>query len=185
VKILHLREASAELIGCAAEILVKAFRENWPDAWPDLASAEREVADCLAPDRAACRGAFDESTGALLGWIGATPIYDGRVWEIHPLAVDPDFQRQGVGTALVRDLERLAAKAGVLTLWLGSDDENAMTSLAGADLYPDPLAHLAALRDRKGHPFAFYRKLGFALAGVLPDANGLGKPDIFMAKRVG
>ena len=35
-----------------------------------------------------------------------------------------------------------------------------------------------------GHPFAFYRKLGFVLAGVLPDANGRGKPDIFMAKRL-
>jgi hypothetical protein len=30
---------------------------------------------------------------------------------------------------------------------------------------------------RGGHPFAFYRKPGFALAGVLPDANGRGKPE--------
>ena len=26
---------------------------------------------------------------------------------------------------------------------------------------------------------------GYALVGVIPDANGLGKPDIMMAKRVG
>jgi len=26
--------------------------------------------------------------------------------------------------------------------------------------------------------------MGFVIVGVLPDANGFGKPDIFMAKRV-
>jgi aminoglycoside 6'-N-acetyltransferase I len=31
----------------------------------------------------------------------------------------------------------------------------------------------------------FYRKLGFVIVGVVPDANGPGKPDILMAKRVG
>ena len=59
-----------------------------------------------------------------------------------------------------------------------------MTSLAGVDLFPDPLAHLAAIRNYNGHPYEFYRKVGFAIAGVLPDANGLGKPDIFLAKSV-
>jgi aminoglycoside 6'-N-acetyltransferase I len=28
------------------------------------------------------------------------------------------------------------------------------------------------------------QKLGFSVVGVVPDANGLGKPDILMAKRV-
>jgi aminoglycoside 6'-N-acetyltransferase I len=34
------------------------------------------------------------------------------------------------------------------------------------------------------HPYEFYKKVGFTIVGVLPDANGFGKPDIFMAKRV-
>jgi aminoglycoside 6'-N-acetyltransferase I len=36
-----------------------------------------------------------------------------------------------------------------------------------------------------GHPFFFYRKLGFEPAGLIPDANGFGKPDILMSKRIG
>jgi aminoglycoside 6'-N-acetyltransferase I len=82
------------------------------------------------------------------------------------------------------DVEELARARGGLTLWVGADDEDNRTSLGGADLYPNPLEKLAAIQDRGGHPFAFYRKLGFVLAGVLPDANGRGKPDIFMAKRL-
>lgn len=33
-------------------------------------------------------------------------------------------------------------------------------------------------------PHGFYEKLGFMIVGVMPDANGIGKPDIYMAKRV-
>ena len=31
---------------------------------------------------------------------------------------------------------------------------------------------------------ALYQKCGFVIVGVVPDANGPGKPDILMAKRV-
>ena len=34
------------------------------------------------------------------------------------------------------------------------------------------------------HPYEFYQKQGFVIIGVMPDANGLGKPDILMAKSV-
>jgi aminoglycoside 6'-N-acetyltransferase I len=36
----------------------------------------------------------------------------------------------------------------------------------------------------RGHPYEFYQKMGFAIVGVMPDANGIGKPDIYMAKRL-
>ncbi len=123
-------------------------------------------------------------TGTILGWIGAVPIYDGHVWEIHPLAVHPACQKRGIGRALVADIEALARLRGGLTLWVGADDEDNRTSLGGADLYPHPLEKLAAIQDTGGHPFVFYRKLGFTLAGVLPDANGRGKPGIFLVKKL-
>jgi aminoglycoside 6'-N-acetyltransferase I len=84
----------------------------------------------------------------------------------------------------VSDLEGRVRERGGVTLWAGADDEDGRTSLAGLDLYPDPLEHLRRIRDLRGHPFGFYVRLGFALAGVVPDANGLGKPDILLARRV-
>ena len=52
-------------------------------------------------------------------------------------------------------------------------------------LTSSPAAKLAAISPTKGHPFFFYRKLGYEPVGVIPDANGFGKPDLLMAKRVG
>lgn len=162
-----------------AELLVEAFRDISPAAWPTIERARDTVAECLAkgPVRVA------RIAGGIAGWIGGQHAYM-RVWELHPLVVAPPHQRRGVGRALVADLERIVAERGAMTLVLGSDDETGLTTLAGIDLYPDPVAHLARLQDRGGHAFMFYRKCGFAITGVTPDANGFGQPDIHMSKRV-
>ena len=166
----------------AAALLVEGFAEHWPDTWPDLGSAADTVRESLAGGRI-CRAAVDPDHN-VLGWSAAEPIYGGNVWELNVLVVLPARQRQGIGRALLTDLDQQVHDRGGLTIWLGSDDEDGMTSLAGVDLYPDPLWHLSRIADLKGHPFEFYRKMGFSLAGVLPDANGPGKPDIFLAKPV-
>ena len=162
-------------------LLVEGFAEHSPDAWPNLDPARLTVRESLSPDRIA-RAALDDADGTFLGWAAAEPLYNGNVWELTVLVVQPSLQRQGIGRALIEDMEEQVRERGGLTIWLGSDDEDDMTSLAGVDLFPDPLAHLAAIRNYKGHPYEFYRKVGFAITGVLPDANGLGKPDIFLAK---
>jgi aminoglycoside 6'-N-acetyltransferase I len=182
-RIIELRPEDGERISQAAALLVESFKEHWPEAWPDLEAALVEVRESFGPDRIS-RVAVDES-GRVIGWVGGIRQYDGHVWELHPLAVSPACRGRGVGRALVADLEALVAGRGGLTLWVGTDDEDGQTSLAGADLYPDALGRLAAIRNLRGHPFEFYQRLGFALVGVMPDANGPGKPDIFLAKRVG
>lgn len=169
------------LIAGMAEVLVAAFAEHWADSWPDIPSAVDEVAEALAPGKV-CLAAVNDG-GDVLGWIGGQHEY-ALVWELHPLAVRPASQRTGVGSALVRELEQRVKALGGLTLRLGSDDVDEMTSLGGVELYPDVLAKLAALTDVKGHPFRFYERLGFRVVGAIPDANGIGKPDILMAKRL-
>jgi aminoglycoside 6'-N-acetyltransferase I len=170
-----------EAVRQTAELLVKGFRDDWPEAWPDMDAALREVRESFGEDRIS-RVALDRS-GVVLGWIGGIPSYDGNVWELHPLVVRPDLQRRGIGRALVADLEERVRERGALTLWLGSDDDTGMTTLSGVDLYPNVLEHLANIENLRGHPYEFYQKLGFSIIGAMPDANGPGKPDIYMAKR--
>ena len=126
-----------------------------------------------------------EDDGKVVGWVGGIPQYNGHVWEVHPLAVHPSRQGRGIGCLLLADLEEQVRQRDGLTLWAGSDDLDSQTSLGGVDLFPDPLAQLLGIQNVSGHPYEFYLKCGFVIAGVLPDANGFGKPDIFLAKRVG
>ena len=60
-----------------------------------------------------------------------------------------------------------------------------MTTLANVDLYRNVFEHIAKIKNLRGYPYQFYQKLGFVIVGVMSDANGRGKPDVYMAKRVG
>lgn len=164
-----------------AHMLMAGFREHWSDAWPTLAEALEEVRDSFEEGRIS-RVAVDEN-GTILGWIGGQHSY-AEVWELHPLVVRPDQQGKGIGRALVADLEAQVQARGGLTLMLGSDDQDDMTTLSGVDLYTNLWEKIATIQNLKGHPYEFYQKLGYTIIGVVPDANGIGKPDILMAKRL-
>ena len=100
--------------------------------------------------------------------------------------VAPARQRRGIGSALLGRLEAHARGKGVLTLFLGSDDDYGGTTLYGRDLLLDVLGHAATVEATpRGHALTFYRQHGYRAVGVLPDVNGPGRPDIFMAKRLG
>ena len=166
-------------IGQAAGILTACL----PVGWPSLPDALAEIRERLIPENTMLAALEDD---IVIGWGGIlAPIYGGRVFELHPLAVRCDRQNRGIGRCLVSALEDEARRRGGLTIYLGSDDESedGETSLAKVDLFadlPDKLRHF-----RPGtHPTGFYLALGYKIIGVMPDANGRGKPDIFLAKRL-
>lgn len=163
------------------QLLLDAFRILAPNAWPTWDDALEEVQESLHPERIS-RVAIAHDQ--VIGWIGGIPQYNGHVWELHPLVVKASHQRQGLGRLLVADLEQQVSDRGGITLYVGSDDETGLTSVSNQDLYPDPLHHLTKIQNLHGHPYEFYQKVGFTLIGILPDANGFGKPDIWLAKRV-
>ncbi len=182
MKIITLQPEHTALIQPAAQLLVDAFREHWPEAWPSFVEGLKEIDEMLESERI-CRIAVDDAE-TLLGIIGGIPTYAGHVWELHPLAVQPALQGQGVGRALVTDFEEQVRQRGGLTITLGSDDEDSMTSLSNVNLFENTWEKIQNVQNFKNHPFTFYQKLGYVITGVVPDANGVGKPDILMSKRI-
>lgn len=179
--IVDLQKTDQEKIRQVAEILNVSFHGHCPD-YEDMNDALKKVTDSFE-DHQLSRLAIDDG-GQVLGWIGGIRMYNGNVWEIDPLVVRKNSQGKGVGKALIEDFEEQMVRLGAHTIWLGTDDEDGRTSLGDCDLYPNVLQKAKDIQDKGGHPFKFYQRMGFEIVGVLPDANGFGKPDIYMAKRV-
>lgn len=164
----------------AARILRDALA-HMPSAYGAAGEAEAEVATFFSdPDRFAIAALIDDG---LAGWIGGIDSYSHGL-ELHPLVVDPAHQRRGIGRALVAALEARAAAMGKLVVHLGTDDDFGGTSLYRVDVFPDPLTAAAKVASTGQHALIFYQKLGYVVVGLIPDANGFGKPDILMAKRI-
>ena len=179
MEIIAFEKLTPAQIAACAQVMREAFAPI--GAYGAPGQAEAEVATFLAQEeRFALAGV---EAGEVLGFIGGIDSYSHAL-ELHPLAVAPRRQRAGIGSALAQALEAEAAARGKLTVYLGTDDEKGGTSLFGADIFPGALAKFAAIAPTTGHPFFFYRKLGYEPVGVIPDANGFGKPDLLMAKRV-
>jgi aminoglycoside 6'-N-acetyltransferase I len=157
----------------------RLLAENFPDAYGDCAMEEVEL--CLSEERVAVMAV---EQGHLVGFVGAIPQYDMTGWELHPLVVNASHRLRGVGAMLVKALEEEVARRGGVTIYLGTDDEFGRTSLSNTDLYEDTYGKIVAIKNLKDHPFSFYQKIGYKIVGVIPDASGIGKPDIWMAKRI-
>ena len=179
--IIDLRPEDERTVQGVAESVIEAFAYI-PGCCMTPEDALSEVRNSFGAGRIS-RVALDEQ-GRPVGWVGGIEQYHGHAYELHPLVVRPAAQRRGIGRALVADLEEQARRRGAVMVYLGTDDEFGGTTLYGIDLYPDVLSHARAIRNLRNHPYEFYQKCGYVIVGLLPDANGLGMPDIFMAKRL-
>jgi aminoglycoside 6'-N-acetyltransferase I len=181
MKIEDLSPDDSAAIEQVAALLVD-YAPNRAAAWPDLEAAMETIEDALDEDSIA-RVALNDA-GNVVGFVAAAPQYS-HAWELHPLVVARDEQRRGIGRALVADLEELVAEEGGLTVYLGADDLDASTSAAEEDLFPGVLERAMDLQVRKPrHPAGFFLQLGYEVVGIIPDANGPGRPDIWLARSV-
>jgi aminoglycoside 6'-N-acetyltransferase I len=163
------------------ELLVRSFRDLSPTWVPTVEVARAKVAEALEPGMLSRVLVID---GRVVGWVGARHNY-GSVWELHPLVVDEGLRGQGYGRALVYEAERFAAGNGALTMLLGTSDEVGRTTLTGKDLFLDTIKALSDLKPTGAHPLGFWQRVGYTVVGVVPDAEGPGKPTILLAKRIG
>lgn len=179
MKIIDMSKFDEAQLNQAAEILTNTLNIGYPT----FKDAMEEIEELLVPENTLLAAV---ESGEVIGWGGIlAPGYDGNVFELHPLAVREDRQGKGIGRTIVEALEEEAKRQGGLTIWLGADDESeeGETSLADADLYDDLPSKLAAFNPGT-HQAGFYLKMGYKIIGVLPDANGRGRPDIFFGKRL-
>ena len=181
IHIIDVNSKDETLVRQMAQVLVDGFRHPTPSAWPTVEDGLEEVAECTEEGKI-CLAAVDQ-TNRVLGWVGGQHEY-ARVWELHPLVVNPAHHKQGIGRMLVEALEPRVKEKGGLTLVLGTDDHIGQTSIHGVDLYPNIWEHIPKIKNLHGHAFGFYQKVGFVIYGITPDANGLGEHDIMMAKRL-
>ena len=161
------------------ELLVRSFRDLSPTWVPTVEAARAKVVGALEPGMLSRVLLID---GRVVGWVGARHDY-GSVWELHPLVVDEGMRGRGYGRALVNDVERLAVGNGALTMLLGTSDEVGRTTLTGQDLFLDVITALRDLKPTGAHPLGFWQRVGYTVVGVVPDAEGPGKPTILLAKR--
>ena len=180
MEIVNINKLTAAQIAQAAQILT----DTLPLGWPTFADAQEEIRELRAHEPEAVFLAA-VSEGEVIGWCGILPKYNGNVFELHPLCVRPDFQRKGIGTKLMEAIEAVARERGGITMWIGADDEKpgGETSFANVDLYDNLPERIRAFNPGT-HQTAFYLKMGYSIVGVMPDANGVGKPDIYLAKRL-
>lgn len=179
IEITDLDLSDVALVDRLASVTFAAFREGSPEWLPTLDRARDQV--CAAKESGRL-GRVLKQDGQAMGWIGL--IKGRRVWEIHPLAIATNAQGRGYGRRLVEDAAAIATSAGALTLYAGASDETGTTNLFGADLYADPAGSIQTLQASRPSAFRFWQSVGFTVVGLMPDAEGRGKPGIELARRL-
>jgi aminoglycoside 6'-N-acetyltransferase I len=117
-----------------------------------------------------------------MGWAKANVC---KTWELHPLVIDKQYQNKGIGKLLLKRIEEKAKEKDIIGILLGTDDEMNRTSLSQHEITESNIFdEILNITNLKRHPYEFYQKCGYTIIGIIPNANGLNKPDIWMWKNL-
>jgi len=125
-----------------------------------------------------------EESSRVIAFVGVLHHVFPKAYQIEPLIVEHQFRRQGIGGKLLELTEFKLKQEGIHTLFITAQDTESSTNLSGQDFYADnPLALLANI-EYSNHPMRFYEKRGYHITGIIPDANGFGRPEYILSKRI-
>jgi len=106
-------EALAQLSLAAWEPVFRSFEQVLGHAicarvWPDGVASQPTDVEAICRDREKYTVWVAEVDGKAVGFIACALNFQSQVGEVYMLAVDPDYQNHGIGTALnVFALERM------------------------------------------------------------------------------
>jgi aminoglycoside 6'-N-acetyltransferase I len=166
----------------AAKILYVTFNKINGNIWlKNENNAIDEVEECIKGTNI-CKGI--KLKNKLIGWGGLKPMYD-KTWELHPLVIIDEFQDKKYGKILLNEIERVANKNGIIGIVAGSDDETNSTSISEKEINGENIFdEIKNIKNYKNHPYEFYIKCGYSIIGIIPNANGQNKPDIWLWKDI-
>jgi aminoglycoside 6'-N-acetyltransferase I len=172
---------SEEIIKQASDILYHTFHDVGKLWLKNIQEAFDEVYECIE-GKNICIGIKEGNK--LIGWVGLRPMYK-KTWELHPIVIRKEFQRKGYGNILINELEKIAVANGIIGIVAGSDDETNSTSLSDKIITGENIfREIECIKNYKNHPYDFYKKCGYTIIGIIPNANGPQKPDIWLWKDI-
>jgi aminoglycoside 6'-N-acetyltransferase I len=172
---------SPDTMECAVKILLESMpkAEMWPDL--DKNSAVETVKESIDDENICIGIKIDDE---LIGWVCVSPEFE-QTWELHPMVIKTEFQGKGFGKILINEAEKIAREKGIIGIILGSGEETYKTSLSQNEITKKNLLEKNKnIKNYKNHPYEFYRKCGYCVYGIIPNAYGLNKPNILMWKDI-
>jgi GNAT superfamily N-acetyltransferase len=157
------RVSLRELVSADVSRVVELTRNTGVFREEEIAIADEVVSDAVkaSGEERPYYALGAEVEGRIVGWIcwGATPC-TVATWDLYWMAVDPEMHGQGVGTALLEEMEnRLSDKARLIVIDTSGRPEYAPTR-------------------------AFYRARGYQTAAVVRDFYALGDDQVIFSKRL-
>lgn len=110
---INLSSSSRKYKKQAVDILFEASKSITLKSWTTIGSARKEIKECCNKNYITC-GLVEN--GELIGWAGLRLMYDNVTWELHPIMVKPPHQRNGAGSKLLAEIERIAKMMMTLSI---------------------------------------------------------------------